>query len=143
MTFTLTKRAIRLWICRIFIAAALLILAEGYFFYSTRLFWYIAAATALLTLTAAVILPLYLKSYSVTVNNSSLTVSKGLIIKNTDIMPFARLVFGAGYRTPFARLLGLQAVVLRAARGIIIIPELPHEDAQYLLGKISGGSYEE
>lgn len=144
MTFTLTKRTALLWICRIFIAAALIVAAELYFFYPSRLCLILIGITALLAFTAAVIiLPLYFKSYTVTASTASLTVSKGVIIKNTDIMPFARLVFGASYRTPLARLLGLEGVVLRAARGLIIIPELPRENAEYLLGIIGGGKYEE
>lgn len=142
MTFTLPKKTCVLWIIRIFITAAAIVAVSAYFFHRSRLFLYITGATALLAVLASVSVFFYLKSFIVRSNGKSLSVSKGIIIKNTDIMPFARLVFGAGYRTPLARLLGLEGLVLRAARGFIIIPELNTADAQYILGIIGGEKYE-
>lgn len=138
MTFTLPFKTRILWIIRILAASSVIIAVSRYFPYTSAWFNYIAVAITALALVSVIFVFFYLKSYKITSNGGSLAVAKGIFIKNTDIMPFARLVFGAGFRTPLARLMGLEGLVLRAARGFIIVPELNVADSQYILGIIGG-----
>ncbi len=143
MNLSLTLKTQLLWFVRTLIIGAAFVAAECWLLYPSKICGYAAAATAILTVfVGGVALPLFIRSYKISVKKGCLVVTKGIIIRNTDIMPFPRLVFGAGYRTPLARLLKLEGVVLRAARGLIIIPEMKRNDAQYLLNTLSGEQYE-
>ncbi len=84
-------------------------------------------------------LPKYFKSYRIEVSENAIVVKHGVFIETTQLMPFPRLIYAKSHSTPLADRLGLAGVFLRAARGIIIIPELEKADAVYLIQGISGG----
>lgn len=86
------------------------------------LFWYI---------------PAYFKSYQITVKAGTVIIDRGVFIKTSHIMPFPRLVFAQSFSTPLSKRFGLTAVALKAARGMVLIPEMYTADALRLLESIS------
>lgn len=137
MTFYLSKKTRILWQIRIILLFALLGAAVSYFSRFTLWFLLPAAIIATLGLVAAfVYVPFYFKSYKITVDSNSITISKGILIKTTQIMPFPRLVFAQSYTTPLASLMNLKCVMLKAARGWILIPEISGSDADFMLDNL-------
>ncbi len=134
MTFTLSKKTRVLWQLRIVFAFALLCAAVAFFSRFTLWFLLPAAIIATIGLVAAfVYIPFYFKSYSIAVDENSISISKGVVIKTTQIMPFPRLVFAQSFTTPIASAMRLKCVVLKAARGWMLIPEIENINADYLL----------
>ncbi len=137
MTFTLPKRTRALWQIRILLIFILLCVAVSLF--SGYSLWFLLPAAIIATIGLAVAfiyVPFYFKSYKITVDESSISISKGLVIRTTNIMPFPRLVFAESFTSPIASLLGLKCVMLKAARGWILIPEIENENADFLLDNL-------
>lgn len=137
MTFYLSKKTRILWQIRIILIFALLCAAVAVFSRFTLWFLLPAAVIAALGLIAAfVYVPFYFKSYKITVDGNSITISKGIFIKTMQIMPFPRLVFAQSYTTPIASAMNLKCVMLKAARGWILIPEIDGSDADFMLDNL-------
>ncbi len=137
MTFSLPKKTRFLWQVRILLIFILLCAAVALF--SGYSLWFLlpAAVIAAIGLAVAFIyVPFYFNSYKITVDENSISISKGLIIRTTNIMPFPRLVFAQSYTTPIASLLKLKCVMLKAARGWILVPEIEDENAELLLNNL-------
>ena len=137
MTFSLPKKTRILWQLRIVLAFVLL--CAGVSFFSRYSLWFLLPAAIIATMGLAVAfiyIPFYFKSYKITVDESSISISKGLIIRTTNIMPFPRLVFAQSFTTPIASVLKLKCVMLKAARGWILIPEIEQQNADYLLDNL-------
>lgn len=108
-------------------------------FFSRYTVWFLlpAAIIAMLGLVAAfVYIPFYFKSYLITVDTNSIIITKGIFIKTTQIMPFPRLVFAQSFTTPIASAMKLKCVMLKAARGWILIPEIESVDAEFMLDNL-------
>ncbi len=137
MTFSLPKKTRVLWQIRILIVfVALCVLVA---FFSRYSLWFLLPAAIIATIglmAAFVYVPFYFKSYKIAVDENSISISKGLIIRKTDIMPFPRLVFAESFTTPLASLMKLKCVMLKAARGWILIPEIENENAEFLLNNL-------
>ncbi len=146
-TYTLPKRSLWLWRIRaVLIAIAvsfvcyylplpldltIIIITVILFLCCTAVFWY---------------LPKFVKSCRITVLNDSVIIKRGVIIENTHILPFTRLIHTLTIQTPLAKLLRLNMVLLKAARFKIFVPELRQKDAEGLLRHIDNSaeeSYEE
>ncbi|MGN1320349.1 MAG: hypothetical protein ACI4U6_04450 [Acutalibacteraceae bacterium] len=137
MTFSLPKKTRFLWQVRVIFAFVILCAAVAFFSQFTLWFLLPAAIIAALGLLAAfVYIPFYFKSYTITVDDNSICISKGVIIKTTQIMPFPRLVFAQSFTTPMASAMRLKCVMLKAARGWMLIPEIENANAQYLLDNL-------
>ena len=85
---------------------------------------------------AFVYVPFYFKSYKITVDENSITITKGIIIKTTNIMPYPRLVFAQSFTTPLSQLMKMKCVMLKAARGWMLIPEIENINADFLLDNL-------
>ncbi len=134
MTFTLPRRTRVLWQMRITFAFAVLCGLVAFFSRYTLWFLLPAAIIAMLGLAFAFIyVPFYFKSYRIFVDENSIIITKGLIIKTTQIMPFPRLVFAQSFTTPLSQLMKMKCVLLKAARGWMLIPEIENENADYML----------
>jgi len=70
-------------------------------------------------------IPTLFKSYKITYINGAVVIEKGVIVKTTNIMPYSKMIYTQTITTPLARVFGLSAVALKAARSRIIIPEFP------------------
>ena len=57
-------------------------------------------------------------------------------------MPFARLVYLGGYSTPISRKKGLIGISIRAARGVLFLPEIETARATALFDAVSEGEKE-
>ncbi len=137
MTFSLPGKTRFLWQVRVIIAFIALCGIVSFFSRYTLWFLLPAAIIAALGLLAAfVYIPFYFKSYSITVDDNSICISKGVFIKTTQIMPFPRLVFAQTVTTPIASLMKLKCVLLKAARGWMLIPEIESINAEYLLDNL-------
>ncbi len=137
MTFLLPKRTMLLWQIRILFIFILLCVAVALF--SGYSLWFLLPAAiiaAIGLLIAFIYIPFYFKSYKITVDENSISISKGIIIKITNIMPFPRLVFAESFTTPLASFFKLKAIMLKAARGWILIPEIDNENAEFLLDNL-------
>ena len=134
MTFSLSRKTRLLWQIRIILA--FMILCAAVAFFSQYSLWFLLPAVIIAALglgVAFVYIPFYFKTYKISVDETSIIISKGIIIKTTDIMPFPRLVFAQTFTTPIASLMKLKCVMLKAARGWVMIPEIEREYADYLL----------
>ena len=137
MTFSLPKKTRLLWQLRIVFAFALLCAVVAFF--SRYTLWFLLPAAIIATLGlvfAFVYVPFYFKSYKITVDENCITITKGVVIKTTNIMPYPRLVFAQSFTTPLSSLMKMKSVMLKAARGWMLIPEIESFNANYLLDNL-------
>lgn len=66
----------------------------------------------------------YLKKYKIIVDNSGVTIKKGIIFKTTIIIPYPRLALIKKTATPIMFLLNVRCVMLKVTRGWLFLPEL-------------------
>ena len=114
------------------------ILRRGCLF-SRYTLWFLLPALIIASLGlcfAFVYVPFYFKSYKITVDENSISIKKGVIIKTTQIMPFPRLVFAQSFTTPLSQIMKMKCVMLKAARAWVLIPEIENTDADYLLDNL-------
>lgn len=83
-------------------------------------------------------LPIYFKNYKIYYSQDSFEIHRGVFFKATLIMPYPRLIYVSAYSSPISRKMGLSGAVLKAARGLIIIPEIEKKDIDMLM-KIAAG----
>lgn len=128
---TLPKKTLLLWEIRI---ALLGLLLWGVFSYICRFFsWYFPASVCLAVIFAVLLLwyiPTLFKTYRIKYLNDALIIEKGVIIKTTHIMPFTKMIYTQSITTPLAKLFGLSAVTVKAARSRILIPEINAKDVE-------------
>ena len=139
VTFTLTKKTLRLWQVRTAAVVAVLAVAILIFFGAAR--YSIIATAVILVLGAAVIfvyLPIYHKMWRLTVDHTAVEVECGVIIRVNHIMPYPRMIYTNCYATPLGRMMGLEGLVLKAARGRLFLPELDSAEIVKILDVISG-----
>lgn len=92
--------------------------------------WYLTAALVLVVLFLVLSLwyvPALFKTYKISYINGAVVIEKGVIIKTTHVMPYSKMIYTQSITTPLAKLFGLSAVTLKAARSRIFIPEFPKE----------------
>ena len=137
MTFTLPKKTRLLWQVRIILAFALVCAAVAFFSRYTLWFLLPTAIIATLGLLACFIyIPFYFKSYKISVDENSIVITKGIILKTINVMPYPRLVFARCFTTPLSTFLNLKCIVLKAARGWILIPEIEIDKADVILDSL-------
>ncbi len=129
----LPKMTLMLWRIRTLLAGVVLIAL----FCSLTAFslWFLLPAVLMSLLSALLlffILPKFFKTYKIIYDKSYVTVSYGFIINTTHIMPYPKLVYAKTLSTPLSRRLGLCAVMLKATRSLIFIPEIRYEAAEGL-----------
>lgn len=137
MTFHLPEKTRILWQLRIVLAFAVLCAAVAFF--SRYTLWFLLPAAIIATIGlmfAFIYVPFYFNSYKITVDDNSISITKGVIIKTTNIMPYPRLVFALSFTTPLSAMMKMKCVMLKAARGWILIPEIENVNADYLLDNL-------
>ena len=139
MNYKPEKKTLLLWRLRVSAAAVAAALVFFALCRYSRLFC-IPAAAVLLVGVAAVFwyLPTFFSGLNIFVGKNSVVITCGVFVKTTRIMPFGRLVFAGGYSTPLARALKLKGVTFRAARGVLIIPEIGEDAADRLIFTLGG-----
>lgn len=127
----LPKKTLLLWQIRIVIVG---LLALGILNYTCHSFsWCFIASLILSVFFLALLLwyvPTLFKNYRIKYINGALIVESGVIIKTTHIMPFTKMIYTQSITTPLAKLFGLSAVTVKAARSRILIPEIAAKDVE-------------
>ena len=137
MTFNLPKRTRILWQLRI--VATFTILCATVIFFSIYNILFLLPGIIFATIglfLCLVFIPLYFKNYKIMVEENAVTVTKGIIIKRSYIMPYPRLIFAQSFITPLSSAMKLKSVMLKAARGWIMIPEIESSDADFIIDAI-------
>lgn len=126
----LPKRTLRVWQIRIFMVAIILsaFLSILFSFYTFSAILLIVCA-----MLSFIYFPLLYKSYTITISNTYISVEKGVFIKSEKIMPRALLVYAESMSLPLSNALGLSAVILKAAKGYCVIPEIEKQTADELI----------
>lgn len=137
MTFTLPKKTRLLWQIRIIFAFATVCAAVAFF--SRYTLWFLLPAAIIATvglLFCFIYIPFYFKSYKIAVDDNSIIIKKGILIKTVNVMPYPRLVFARSFTTPISSFFELKCVMLKAARGWILIPEIENDNADFILNNL-------
>ena len=137
-TKKLPKRTLLLWQIRALIigvltASACLVLS--------RIFEILSLiALVLSVLVVAIVLaylPAFFKSYEIQLKEDAIIINYGVFIKTSHIMPYSRLIYAQSFATPLARLMKVTTLTLRAARSIIIIPEIEYDNANEVIESLA------
>lgn len=88
-------------------------------------------------------LPRYIASYKIRIDNGAVIINRGVFVKTTHIMPYSRMIYIQIIITPIAKIMGLEAFSLKAARSSIIIPEMLKSDAKEILETLTLGGGDE
>ncbi|MBQ3817160.1 MAG: hypothetical protein II802_02665 [Clostridia bacterium] len=135
----LPKKTLTLWKIR-FSLPAVVLAAICFFLYSVSPIFLIAAAGILIVMLFIVFIyiPLYFKSYEIYFSDSAIIIKRGVLIKTTHIMPFSKMIYAETFTTPLAFLFKLSAVTLKAARSLLVIPEIEAQGAKNIIHTICG-----
>ena len=137
-TKKLPKRTLLLWQIRALIigvltASACLVLS--------RIFEILSLiALVLSVLVVAIVLaylPAFFKSYEIQLKEDAIIINYGVFIKTSHIMPYSRLIYAQSFATPLARLMKVTTLTLKAARSIIIIPEIEYDNANEVIESLA------
>ncbi len=142
--YKLPRKTLFLWQFRSIAVTLLLAALCSYFYIRLKPFLIILFIIGILFLFFTfVYLPLFFRSCKIRCSKKGVVVKWGVIIKNTHILPFYRLIYTQTVTTPLSKLLGLKALLLKAARNRLFVPELRLEDAEEILSEFSVGEADE
>lgn len=136
----LPRKTLSLWKIRVTFAVLVFFGIFSYFFHSFD--WFLAATLIIICLYEAAILwylPALFKRYSIKYINGAVIIESGVIIKMTHIMPFSKMIYAESITSPLAKVMGLSAVSLKAARSSMIIPEMPSKDTERFIKALAEG----
>ena len=133
--YTLPLRTLFLWQIRIVVISCILwLVLEA----ANLGFQYVLIPLAALTVFVGFLyLPFYFRSFKIKYIKGAVVIDNGIIIKNTHILPFSRLIYTQTLTSPLARAFGIRAVTLKAARSRIFVPEMKKEDIAELLSDLA------
>ena len=137
---TLPKKTIFLWMVRIVVLTFMLVAACLYFaslFNFLKLFAIIIGVLGLVL--AFIYMPFFFKSYRIILTNDAVIVKFGILIKVEHIMPYKRMIYAQSFATPLARILGVAAVRLKAARSYLLVAEIEKSDVQAIIDFLAEG----
>ena len=138
--YKLPRKTLVLWQCRSLAIGLLLTLFCLYFYFELKPFLIILLIIAVLfILFTFLYLPLYFKSCMIRRTRDAVIIRSGVIFKNSHILPFSRLIYAETVTSPVARLMGLKAITLKAARKSLLVPELSVTDADLLVSELENG----
>jgi membrane protein YdbS with pleckstrin-like domain len=136
----LPRKTMWLWQIRFAVINFIIIGLCVYFYASYKFLFYAGALiTAVCLFTIIFYIPLFVRSYRIRCTKGGVVINRGVIIKTTHIMPYSKLIYTQTFTTPLAKILGLKALSLKAARSRILVPELPEADAETLLKILAEG----
>ena len=141
---TLPKKTTWLWFVRILVITFILFVLCYYF---SPLFAPLKIAAIVIgilgLLVAFIYLPFFFKSYKIILSNDAVVVKYGIFIKAEHIMPYKRMIYAQSFETPLARIFGIKAVRLKAARSYLLIAEIEKESAQKIIDFLAEGESHE
>lgn len=136
----LPRKTLNLWKIRVTIAVLFIVGIFSYFFHSYD--WFLPAVLVIICLYEALFLwylPSLFKGYRIKYINGAVVIESGVIIKMTHIMPYSKMIYAESITSPLAKVMGLSAVTLKAARSSMIIPELPSKDTEKFIKALAEG----
>lgn len=137
---TLPKKTTLLWQVRIIIITFILVAACLYF---EPLFSFLKIAAIVIGIIGIILaflyLPFFFKSYKIILSNDAVIVKFGIIVKIEHIMPYKRMIYAQSFETPLARIFGIAAVRLKAARSYLFVAEIEKEAAQTIIDFLAEG----
>ena len=135
----LPKRTLLLWQIRVVMLTALLVTVSLLYSSAWQFLTIVAYVLGIAgLLTVAWYLPMFFRSYELLFRGEAVIINYGVFIKFSHIMPYSRLIYAQTFATPLARLMGLTALSLKAARSRVIIPEVLLSDAIKVLDSLTG-----
>ena len=140
MEITVPKFTARLWQLRLGIAMLIFDLILGAL--STFTLWMLLPIGILLALEATFLffyLPKFFSDYRIEVKKDAVMVVYGVFIRTTRIMPYGRLVYTGSYATPLSKRRKLMGLSLRAARGVLFLPEIEMQKAKFIIDAMQEG----
>lgn len=138
---TLPKKTLLLWQIRTVFINLFFILLSFYFRAAYSFALSLAVAVTVICLFLIVwYLPRYIASYKIRIQEDAVIINRGVFIKTTHIMPYSRMIYSQIIITPLAKLMGLEAFSLKAARSSIMIPEMLKSDAKDILLSLGGSN---
>ena len=141
---TLPKKTTWLWILRILLVTFILVALCLYF---TSLFSFLKIAAIVIgvlgLITSFIYLPFFFKTYKIILSNDAVIVKFGIFIKAEHIMPYKRMIYAQSFESPLARVLGVAAVRLKAARSYLLVAEIEKESARAIIDFLAEGELHE
>lgn len=146
--YILPRKTLLLWQIRAIslgiLLSLIMFISNSIIFMPIKIVWIaVCAIICLSVFTAVFYMPLLFKTCKVVLLKQGVVVERGVLFKNTHILPFSKLIYTQTYKSPIARALGLTAVSLKAARSRVFIPEMNKNDANDLIIAISEGKKHE
>ena len=132
----LPKKTLRVWQLRLFLLSVIL---GAFLCLLFSLYLLSAIVLILCAVISLVFFPLLFKSYKITLNDTYISVEKGIFIITTRIFPRENLVYAESVSLPLSNALGVSAVVLKAARSFCVIPEIEKEKTDQILKMTKDG----
>jgi membrane protein YdbS with pleckstrin-like domain len=141
---TLPKKTTWLWILRILLVTFILVALCLYF---TSLFSFLKIVAIVIgvlgLITSFIYLPFFFKTYKIILSNDAVIVKFGIFIKVEHIMPYKRMIYAQSFESPLARVLGVAAVRLKAARSYLLVAEIEKESARAIIDFLAEGELHE
>ena len=141
---TLPKKTTWLWILRILLVTFILVALCLYF---TSLFSFLKIVAIVIgvlgLITSFIYLPFFFKTYKIILSNDAVIVKFGIFIKAEHIMPYKRMIYAQSFESPLARVLGVAAVRLKAARSYLLVAEIEKESARAIIDFLAEGELHE
>ncbi len=136
----LSKKTLMLWKIRVTILTLFVLGILAYFCHGYG--WFLIAVLVLICLYEGIMLwylPKLFRNYRLKYINGAVIIESGVVIKTTHIMPFSKMIYAETITSPLAKLMGIKALTLKAARSRILIPELPENDARKFITVLAEG----
>lgn len=138
--YKLPIRTLLLWQIRAALCWVLFSAVFAYYCFALKIFLgFFIALTVVFLITEFWYLPKFISGCKIKCSGESVVIEKGVILKNTHILPFSRLIYTQTFTTPLAKVFGLTALTLKAARSRIFVPEISLDDAKYIIAMQSRG----
>ena len=140
----LPKKTTLLWQIRIILITAVLSALCYYFSYLFSFLQSAAIVIAVLgVLIAFLYLPFFFKSYKIILSNDAVIVKFGIIVKTDYIMPYKRMIYAQSFQTPLARIMGIAAIRLKAARSYLLVAEIDQKSVKGIMDFLAEGESRE
>ncbi len=135
---TLPKKTLILWQIRVVMLTAILVGTALYYGKAMPFLNSVALILGFLALVCVVwYLPTFFNTFEIKLKGEAIIVDYGIFIKISHIMPYSRLIYAQSFSTPLARLFGVTALSLKAARSHVIIPEINSDDAMAVINSLT------
>ncbi len=136
----LSKKTLMLWKIRVTVFTLLLLGVLAYFCHGHG--WFLIVILALVCLYEGIMLwylPKLFRNYRIKYINGAVVIESGVVLKTTHIMPFSKMIYTETITSPLAKLMGIKALSLKAARSRILIPELPEKEVVKFVTALAEG----